>query len=102
MILVFIPLLLIMYFMILRPQQQRMKEQRALLANLEAGDDVITASGIYGTIVEFEGEGAWLEIAEGIEVKITRGSIERLVPVAEDDDEELDDAELEPADADDD
>lgn len=98
MILVFVPLLLIMYFMILRPQQQRMKEQRALLAALEPGDDIITAAGVYGTIVEFEGDGAWLEIAEGIEIKITRASIERLVPVPSDDEV---DAELETADADD-
>ena len=72
-LIVFLPLLLIMYFMILRPQQQRMKAQRELLSSLEPGDDVITAAGIYGTIVEFEGEGAWLEIAEGIEIKIVAG-----------------------------
>ena len=98
-LIVFLPLLLIMYFMILRPQQQRMKAQRELLTSLEPGDDVITASGIYGTIVEFEGEGAWLEIAEGIEIKIVRATIERRVPEPVDDSESLD--ELESVDADD-
>ena len=66
----FIPILLvIMYFLILRPQQKRLKEQRAMLNLIDVGDDVRTDSGIYGTISDLDGDTIFLMIADGVEIK---------------------------------
>ena len=66
----FIPiLLLLMYFMILRPQQKVRKEQAQMLAALDVGDDILTDSGIYGTVSDLDGGTVFLMIADGIEIK---------------------------------
>ena len=69
----FIPILLvIMYLLILRPQQKRLKEQRAMLSVLDVGDDVRTDSGIYGTISDLDGDTVFLMVADGVEIKISK------------------------------
>tara|TARA_B100000029_G_scaffold47769_1_gene43792 strand:- start:105 stop:365 length:261 start_codon:yes stop_codon:yes gene_type:complete len=76
----FIPILLvIMYLLILRPQQKRMKEQRAMLSVLEVGDDVRTDSGIYGTISDLDGDTVFLMVADGVEIKISKASIAEMI-----------------------
>tara|TARA_B110000438_G_C15663344_1_gene584961 strand:+ start:218 stop:487 length:270 start_codon:yes stop_codon:yes gene_type:complete len=76
----FIPILLvIMYFLILRPQQKRLKEQRAMLNLIDVGDDVRTDSGIYGTVSDLDGDTIFLMIADGVEIKISKASIAELV-----------------------
>jgi preprotein translocase subunit YajC len=68
-----------MYFLILRPQQQKAKAQRELLNAIGEGDAVVTTSGIYGVVAELDGAVAYLEVAEGIELKIVRSSIASIV-----------------------
>ena len=81
----FIPLLLvIMYFLILRPQQKRMKDQRAMLGVLDVGDDVKTDSGIYGTISDLDGDTVFLMVADGVEIKISKASIAEMIKYDED------------------
>ncbi|MBJ68553.1 MAG: preprotein translocase subunit YajC [Acidimicrobiaceae bacterium] len=76
----FIPILLvIMYLLILRPQQKRMKEQRAMLSVLDVGDDVRTDSGIYGTISDLDGDTVFLMVADGVEIKISKASIAEMI-----------------------
>lgn len=73
-----IPLILIFvifYFLLIRPQQKRMKEHRKLLDSLKRGDRVITAGGLYGTIVNIEGNVVTLELAEKVRVKVNRNYI---------------------------
>ncbi len=72
-------LLVIMYFLILRPQQKRMKEQRAMLSVLDVGDDVRTDSGIYGTISDLDGDTVFLMVADGVEIKISKASIAEMI-----------------------
>jgi len=77
-----IPLILIFvifYFLLIRPQQKRMKEHRRLLDNLKRGDKVITAGGLYGTIVNIEGNVVTLELGEKIRVKVNKNYIAGLV-----------------------
>jgi preprotein translocase subunit YajC len=74
-ILVFLVLLVLMYAVLIVPQQRRVKAQRALLAALEEGDVVLTSAGIYGVITELSGDDCYLEVAEGIELKITKSSV---------------------------
>jgi preprotein translocase subunit YajC len=92
--LLFLPLLVILYFLMVRPQQQRLRAQRALVASIEVGDEVVTTAGMFGTITHLDADVATLEIAEGVEVRIARAAIGRLAT-------DLSDAEaVAPADAD--
>jgi preprotein translocase subunit YajC len=79
----FIPLILlfgIFYFLLIRPQQKRQKEHKALLSNLKKGDQVITAGGMYGKITGLTDTAVTLEIAEKIRVKVARGQISARLP----------------------
>ncbi|HWC68341.1 MAG TPA: preprotein translocase subunit YajC [Acidimicrobiales bacterium] len=67
------------YFLLIRPQRRRMKEQQALLSQIEEGDEVQTTAGILGFVTAIEGDIVWLEIAEGVDVRINRGAIARKV-----------------------
>ncbi|MDG2300607.1 MAG: preprotein translocase subunit YajC [Acidimicrobiales bacterium] len=82
----FIPILLvIMYFLILRPQQKRMKDQRAMLSVVDVGDDVRTDSGIYGTISDLDGDTVFLMISDGVEIKISKASIAEMIKYDDED-----------------
>jgi preprotein translocase subunit YajC len=80
----FLPLILlfgIFYFLLIRPQQKRQKEHRAVLANLRKGDQVITAGGLYGRITGLTDTVVTLEIAEKLRVKVARSQIStKLIP----------------------
>jgi preprotein translocase subunit YajC len=103
----FLPLLFIilifgaMYFLFIRPQQRRSRELQAMQSRLGPGDEVMTGSGIYGTVAEIdEANGTVdLEISPEVVVRFARGSIARVVtPVAHEDEateEPEDDADLE-------
>ena len=65
----------IFYFMIIRPQQKRQKERQKMLDSLEKGDKIITAGGIYGTVIGLEEKTVLVQIAENVKVKVDRGSV---------------------------
>lgn len=65
----------VMYVVLFLPQQRRAKAQRELLSSLEVGDQVQLTSGLYGFIEEIHGDVIWLEIADGVEVKVARGAV---------------------------
>ncbi len=67
----------IFYFVMLRPQQKEAKEHAALLASLQKGDKVVTASGIHGKIHEVRGDTLLLEIAPNVQMTVDRESIRR-------------------------
>ena len=60
----------IMYFMVIMPQQRQRKKVQAMLAELKAGDRVITSGGIYGTINGIDGDSVILKISSEPQVKI--------------------------------
>ncbi|MCK5553423.1 MAG: preprotein translocase subunit YajC, partial [Deltaproteobacteria bacterium] len=67
--------------LMIRPQQKRAKEHKALLANLRKGDQVITAGGMYGRITGITDTVVTIEIAEKIRVKVARNQISsKLLP----------------------
>lgn len=76
-----LPILLFggMYMLLIRPQQQKMKAQQALVDRAAAGDRVMLASGVYGTLTEVLDSSAYLEVAEGIEILINRGHIHEIL-----------------------
>ena len=66
----------IMYFLILRPQQKRARQQRDMLSSISRGDTVVTTGGIVGKVTKaVEGEDLEVEIAPGARVKVVRGMI---------------------------
>ena len=65
----------IMWFFMIRPQNKKQKEIANFRKNLEVGQEVITAGGIYGKIKEIEDNTVVLEIASGVKIKIDRNSI---------------------------
>jgi preprotein translocase subunit YajC len=78
-ILYFALLALAFYVLVIRPQQQRQKQQRELMSALKVGDRVMTASGIFGTVASLEADTVMLRIAEGVEVEVARGAISQIV-----------------------
>lgn len=75
----FLPLILIFvvfYFLLIRPQQKKAKQHRELLGALRRGDRVVTAGGIIGTITKIASDTEVIvEIAEGVRVRVMRGTI---------------------------
>ena len=83
------PLLLVgaVYFLMLRPQQQRVARQRELINSLDVGDEVVTAGGIIGRVSRHDAERIWLDVAPGVELTLLRGAIaQRILPPEIDDD----------------
>ena len=70
----------IFYFLLIRPQQKRLKDQQAMLAKLATGDEVVTSGGILGRIAEVGDTFVTLEIADGVRIKVQRTQISQLVP----------------------
>jgi preprotein translocase subunit YajC len=77
-------LLVIMWFLLIRPQRRRQVEAQRLLSSLEVGKEIVTAGGLYGTIKALEDDEARVEIADGVEVRIAKRAIAGVLP---DDDE---------------
>jgi preprotein translocase subunit YajC len=79
----FLPLILIFavfYFLMIRPQQKRAKETRAMLAALQKGDEVVTAGGVVGRIAKLTEQYAAIEIAPTVEITVQRVAIAQLLP----------------------
>ena len=65
----------IFYFLMIRPQQRRVKEHQATIAAVKKGDDVITAGGIRGRVTKVTDEDAEIEIAQGVKVRVVKSTI---------------------------
>ena len=75
----FLLIILVFYFLILRPQQKRQKDKRKLLESVKKGDKVITAGGVHGTVEGVEDNTVLVKIAEGVKVKLEKSSITNIV-----------------------
>jgi preprotein translocase subunit YajC len=83
-----------MYFFMIRPQRRRMRETQELQRSIQVGDEVITTSGVYGTITGEDGDSRfWLEIDDDVQIRIARAAISGKSSLGDD--------ELQNADADD-
>lgn len=74
-IIMIVLLIAILYFMMIRPQQKKQKEIKKFREGLAKGDNVITAGGIYGKIKEISDTYIILSIADGVTIKIDKGSV---------------------------
>ncbi|HEY1706856.1 MAG TPA: preprotein translocase subunit YajC [Rhizomicrobium sp.] len=74
----FVAIFAIMYFLLIRPQQQRLKDHRAMVANVKRGDTVITAGGHIATVskpVKPDDEHVTVEIADGVHTKVLKSTL---------------------------
>jgi len=95
-----LPLILIFvvfWFLLIRPQQKKMKQHREMIAAIRRGDRILTSGGIFGTVTKVLGESELqVEIADGVRVRIARGTVSEVLAktepakrsAAEDDEEE--------------
>lgn len=78
-----IPLILIfviMYFLMIRPQQKRMKEHRAMVAALRKGDQIVTGGGLIGKVTKVgDNNEIEVEIAQGIKVKVVQSTVQSVM-----------------------
>jgi preprotein translocase subunit YajC len=85
----FVPLILIfgiMWFLLIRPQQKKMKQHQAMVAALRRGDEVITQGGVIGKVTKVKEDGTGeveVEIATGVKVRVIRHTIAQVVSKTE-------------------
>ncbi|HEY3487033.1 MAG TPA: preprotein translocase subunit YajC [Gammaproteobacteria bacterium] len=75
-----IAMFVIFYFLLIRPQQKRVKEHRNLVASLKKGDEVLTNGGLLGRLTEIGDHFVTLEIAANVEVRLQRQAIAAVMP----------------------
>nr|WP_307718428.1 preprotein translocase subunit YajC [Massilia timonae] len=79
----FLPLILmfvVMYFLMIRPQQKRQRELKAMMDALTKGDEVVTAGGIVGRVSKVTDAYVTLEIATGTEITVQKNAVTTLLP----------------------
>jgi len=80
-----LPMLVIgvaMYFLLIRPQRKRQRAAADLQRSIEVGDEVMTTSGMYGFVTGFDGDIAWLEVDDNVQIRISRAAVQRRVDTA--------------------
>jgi preprotein translocase subunit YajC len=75
-----IAIFVVFYFLLIRPQQKKQKEVRAMLENLSKGDEVVTAGGVVGRIAKLGDSFIGLEVASGVEVQVQRSAVVQVLP----------------------
>ncbi len=83
----FVPLILIfgiMYFLLIRPQQKKVKEHQAMVASVRRGDEVVTQGGLVGKVVKVKDNNELeVEISEGVKVRVVQSTLAQVVSKTE-------------------
>lgn len=82
----FIPLILIfaiMWFLLIRPQQKKLKEHQAMVSALRRGDQVVTQGGMIGKVSKVKDDELEVEISEGVKVRVVRNTIAQVLSKTE-------------------
>lgn len=85
-------LMVVIWFILIRPQQKKQKERTSLLKAVEVGDDVVTVGGLHGRVVDLTDDHMDLLVTEGIVLRYQRDALMRVVgdePQEDEDDDEL-------------
>ena len=77
----FLLIFAVMYFLLIRPQVKKQKQQQAMIDSLKKGDKVVTGGGIHGTIVGVKEQDGILvlQVAKDVRIEVSRGSVSRVV-----------------------
>lgn len=78
-LLLWVPLILIFYFIVLRPQKQEQKRHQEMLQKLNKNDEIITTSGIHGTIVNVKDKSLILRIDDNVKIEIEKSAVASLI-----------------------
>jgi len=70
-----VPMIVLFYFLMIRPQQQQMKRHKAMIDAVKRGDTVTLSNGMIGKVTRVENEEAMVEIAQGVNVRVVRSMI---------------------------
>jgi preprotein translocase subunit YajC len=79
----FLPIILmfvVLYFLMIRPQMKRQKEQKSMMEGLAKGDEVVTAGGMLGKVIKVTDAYVTLEIADGTEILVQKAAVSTLLP----------------------
>jgi preprotein translocase subunit YajC len=87
-----VAIIAVFYFLIIRPQKKRQKDQADLMSSLVPGAEIMTIGGLYGTIVSIDDDRVRIVVADGTEMVFAKNAIARTVKPEEADAEELDEA----------
>lgn len=82
-LLMFLPLIVIMYYVMIRPQMKRQKEQARLVAALKTGDRVVTASGIHGLISNVKDTTVIVKVADNVKLEMEKTAVTNVVKSVE-------------------
>jgi len=82
----FVLMFVVMYFLIIRPQHKKQKEQQTMIDALKKGDKVVTSGGVHGTITGVkEKEGILIiQVAKDVQIEVSRGSITKVAQAKDD------------------
>jgi preprotein translocase subunit YajC len=81
--LILLAMFAIMYFLLIRPQRQQQRKHAEMLNELKVGDEVVTAGGIYGEVVQLDTERVMLEVDDDVRIAVSRKAIASVVPPEE-------------------
>ena len=79
MIVTFVPMILILYFLIIRPQQKKQKDHAQMVSRLKKGNRVITSGGLHGTVIGTKNDIVVLKIAENVKVECQSSAVSHVV-----------------------
>jgi preprotein translocase subunit YajC len=74
-LIMFAAIFLIMYLLMIRPQQKRMKEREKMLSELKKGDKVVMSSGIYGIITQIDDRTVIVQVADNVKLKFEKSAV---------------------------
>jgi preprotein translocase subunit YajC len=72
-------ILVVFYFLLIRPQQKKARETQEMLDNLKVGDEIVTSGGLYGRILKLADKVVLVEVAPKVQVRLERSSVGRVV-----------------------
>tara|TARA_B100000809_G_scaffold154484_2_gene151841 strand:- start:3072 stop:3416 length:345 start_codon:yes stop_codon:yes gene_type:complete len=78
----------ILYFMLIRPQQRREKERKALIESVKSGDRVLFSGGILGTVTNVKDHTLAIKISDNVKIEVARGAVQRVLDKGENPSEE--------------
>ena len=87
-LLIFIPIIAIFYFLIIRPQSKRQKETQRMLSTLKKGDRVVTIGGIHGTIQSVKEQSVIIKVDDNTKIEFSRSSVSSIETSAKEDNQE--------------
>ena len=73
-------ILVLMYFIIIRPQSKKLKEHKQMLTELKVGDEISTAGGLLGKIIKVGESYIQLKISDNVDIKLQKSSVNKILP----------------------